>query len=84
MSAIILTVIGIAIIGLISVLAITIGVAILRFAIWGITLTGIIGVIVTIGYDIDSPYTATLWLMAIGGILTIALIGWVRTTAARN
>ena len=39
MSAIILTVIGIAIIGLISVLAITIGVAILRFAIWGITLT---------------------------------------------
>jgi hypothetical protein len=84
MSAIILTVIGVAIIGVIFCLAITIGVAILRFAIWGITFTGIIGVIVTIGYDIDSPYTATLWLMAIGGILTTALIGWVRTTATRN
>lgn len=84
MSEIILTVAGAAVLGVIFLVAISFGLAVVRLALWGITITGILGIIITVASDIDSPYTMTLWAMAIGGILIIALTSWLGRGAAHG
>lgn len=84
MSELILTVAGAAVLGVIFLVAISLGLVVVRLALWGVTITGILGIIITAGSDIDSPYTMTLWAMGIGGILIIALTSWLGRGAAHD